>query len=325
MRLIIALLLLTFSIPALSAKILIIGSYHASYPWELDYNLAIKDTLGDNHSYYHYHMDTKRIQPEAYQARADEAWELYLAVKPDLVFLGDDNAVKYLHQRLRATQTPVVYLGINQDARHYKLNEADNFTGVLERPLFKRSIILAQQLIGKRPNPKVLVLFDSGITSQVTTDYITKKKETVNIGETQLDIKSIDNYEHWQQLVSNAKDLGYTAIFIGLYQTLKDSKGEHVPELEVLSWTRQHASVPHFGFWSFSIGKEGNIGGYVLDGYVHGVNAATLGRRLLAGTKPRSLFPKTDSTGRYVLSRSGIKKWQLTIPDNVLRRAVWVE
>lgn len=178
MRLAFILTLLLLISPSYAAKIMIIGSYHQDYPWELDYNRGIRDTLGDNHSYYNFHMDTKRLKPESYQARANLAWERFLEVRPDLVFLGDDNAVKYLHERLRKTTTPVVFLGVNSDARTYKINETENFTGVFERPLLKRSIVLAQQLTGKRKNPKVLVLFDSGMTSLVSAEHLSKKSNT---------------------------------------------------------------------------------------------------------------------------------------------------
>lgn len=147
----------------------------------------------------------------------------------------------------------------------------------------------------------------------------------MTIGNTEIDIKTIGDYESWQQTILTAKEQGYSTIFIGLYQTISDAEGQHVPAVDVLSWTRRYAPIPHFGFWSFSVGPEGNIGGYVLDGYVHGVNAAGLARKLLSGKSPRSIYPKIDSTGRYLLSRSGIKKWQLQIPENILSRAIWVD
>lgn len=325
MRFIFLLVLILLSAQSYGAKIMIIGSYHQDYPWELDYNRGIRDTLGDNHSYYNFHMDTKRLKPEAYKERADQAWKLYQSVNPDLVFLGDDNAVKYLNQRFRKTSTPVVFLGINSDARTYKTNNAENFTGVYERPLLKRSIVLAQQLMGKRNNVKVLVLFDSGTTSIVSAEHLSEKKQHMTIGNTEIDIKNIGNYESWQKTILAAKEKGYNTIFIGLYQTIYDAEGRHIPAADVLAWTRRYSPVPHFGFWSFSVGLEGNIGGYVLDGYVHGVNAAGLARKILGGAAPNSLYPKIDSTGRYLLSRSGIKKWQLQIPDNVLSRAIWVD
>ena len=325
MRLAFVLTLLLLISPSYAAKVMIIGSYHQDYPWELDYNRGIRDTLGDNHSYYNFHMDTKRLKPAAYLSQANEAWDLYQSVNPDLVFLGDDNAVKYLHTRFRKTKTPIVFLGINSDSRHYKLNEADNFTGVFERPLLKRSIILAQQLMGKKSKPKVLVLFDSGVTSIASAEYLSKTKQHVTIGRTEIDIKTIGSYEEWQNAILTSKALGYSSIFIGLYQTIYDGHGQHVPASHVLEWTRRHSPVPHFGFWSFSVGPGGNIGGYVLDGYVHGVNAASIGRKLLSGATPADIYPKIDSTGRYLLSRSGIKKWGLQIPENVLNRAVWVD
>ncbi|MCL1099650.1 ABC transporter substrate-binding protein [Shewanella gelidii] len=325
MRVLLAVLLCMTCCYANAAKILIVESYHSEYSWDSRYYQGIIDTLGDEHVYHTFQMDTKRLPVSEHAARADSAWETYLEVKPDIVILGDDNAVKYLHERLRKTTTPVVFLGLNTASREYNLNQAKNFTGIFERPLLKRSIVLAQQLLPKKSNRKVLVLFDSGTTSKASIDYIRQIRTNNFIGNTQVDIRSVDKFEDWQQRILTASDRKYDAVFVGLYHTIKDKNGNHISDTDVLRWTQKNATVPHFGFWSFSISPQGNIGGYVLDGYVHGVTAAAIARKILQGTPPNRIFPKTDSTGRYIMSRSGIKKWRLVVPDNILTRVIWVD
>ena len=85
-------------------------------------------------------MDNKRLPKEQFAERADLAWKYIQSQAPQLVILADDNAVNLLHQRLNDSLIPVVYLGVNMNPREYHLNEHKRFTGVIERPLLRRSL-----------------------------------------------------------------------------------------------------------------------------------------------------------------------------------------
>ncbi|PST65205.1 hypothetical protein AYI74_20130 [Shewanella algae] len=83
--------------------------------------------------------------------------------------------------------------------------------------------------------------------------------------------------------------------------------------------------MPHFGFWHFSVGPEGNIGGYILDGNKHGRIAGTIAKQILAGKMPAEIFPKMDTSGAYLFSESGLKRWQLSLPERVREQVELVE
>ena len=155
-------------------RILHIMSYHAPWKWTDDQFRAFKFALKDlDVEYRVFQMDTKRIPQSQYQQRADLAYQEYEKINPDLVILGDDNALKYLGPRLAYTKKPVVYLGINIDPAEYIGNNARNFTGVLERPLLHRSVYTVKQILGDKVN-KILVLFDSGTTSKASLVHVFK-------------------------------------------------------------------------------------------------------------------------------------------------------
>ncbi len=135
------------TLKAFAAHILVIESYHAEYLWDIEYKKGLTESLGNNHRFSYFEMNTKRILKGQIEQKANLAWQEILNLKPDLVVLGDDNALKFLASRLRNTSIPVVYLGINNNPRNYDLAGAKNITGVLERPLLKRSILLTKQIL----------------------------------------------------------------------------------------------------------------------------------------------------------------------------------
>ena len=91
----------------------------------------------------------------------------------------------------------------------------------------------------------------------------------------------------WQKYIKEAKSSGYDAIFVGLYHTIKDSQGAHVPPQDILSWTNKNTELPLFGFWTFAVGNGKIIGGYLLDGYKQGEKAAQLLQDFSNGKKPK--------------------------------------
>ena len=169
------------------------------------------------------------------------------------------------------------FLGINNNPRHYNLHNSKNITGVLERPLIKRSISSIAQ---GRAN-KVLLLFDNSHTSQTTLEEKFSNNKQQIISNIEVDIALIKDWNSWQEKVISSKQKGYDIIFIGLYHTLVDLHNNHIPAAEVLSWTIQNTPIPPFAFWDFSIGKDKAIGGLVLVGYEQGVLAAQMAKLIL--------------------------------------------
>lgn len=296
---------------ATAASILIIESYHKEYAWDKSYNRGIKSIVDENNTFTHFYMDTKTLPIEQFPKQANLAWQTYLKLKPDLVVLCDDNAISLLSHRFGLTDVPVVFLGLNSNPRDYGLTKLSNFTGVLERPILKRSIILAEQILPDKSEKKILVIFDNSKTSKASIEPISPDLAAISIGKVTVDFKLLKQVVEWQELVSNAKKNGYDALFVGLYHTLVDAEQQHVLPNEVILWTQQNAPIPHFGFWDFSIGAQRNIGGYVLDGYLHGQLAGKLISQILQGKSPNQLTYEFDRQGRYLFSLEGLKRWQL--------------
>ncbi|QIR15911.1 ABC transporter substrate-binding protein [Shewanella aestuarii] len=300
------------SVYCYGATILVIKSYHAENPWDTSYKQALEAALNAEHDMFYFEMDTKRLPESQYLAQADAAWQLYNKLKPALVILGDDNALKYMGPKLTATQTPVVYLGINANPRNYGVTQKDQISGVLERPLLKRSMVMLNAIL---PIKKLLVLFDSASTSKVIREDSFNNQDSLTLNGIQIDLKFIDNYSQWQSLVLSAKQQNYDAMIVGLYQALFDDSGNHVDPEQVIEWTSTHAQVPPFGFWDFSVGEQKTIGGFVISGYEQGLLASQIALQMLAGK--HAIKIQTSEQGHFLFSKNQLAKWKIVLPPEI--------
>ncbi len=316
-------LLATPPVTAARTVILVVESYHAEYAWDASYTQALREALGSDCRLEFFRMDTKRLPPSRHAAMAQAAWERYLALKPDLVVLGDDAAVRHLVPRLVGTTTPVVFLGLNNNPRaYYDTATVKNITGVLERPLLKRNLILARRLVGDVK--RVLVLFDTDVTSQVVLAESFEGKNRQTIDGIDVELKLVGDLETWKRTVREAKG-NYDILVAGLYQTLKDRDGRSVDPEDVIRWTSANTPIPPFGFWDFAVGADKTIGGLVLYGSEQGRTSAVLVRKILAGAEPASLGPVTASRGSLLFSRSQLRKHRLVLPPDLAQEASFVE
>ena len=313
---------LVTTLPLAKETIYVVESYHADFPWDLGYKNGLEDVLADKFELVYFEMDTKRLPPSRFPERAEIAWRLYQRLAPKLVILADDNALAYLGSKLLKTQTPVVYLGINANPRDYGVVGPTNFTGVLERPLFKRSIKMIDDFIELK---KALVLFDSGTTAKVVKEEYFAGKTSVLLGNVKVDIKLIATIDNWKKNVISAPDKGYDALIVGLYHTLVDDKGTHVRANEVIEWTSANTAIPPFGFWGFSIGRNMNIGGYVTTAYAVGELAGKQALIMLAKENKRTLLPIRTTSGELLFSKAQLHKWKIKLPEQIKTQVVLVD
>ncbi len=304
-------------------RVLIIESYHSEHPWDVSYVKGIKEVFDDNVELHTFQMNTKKIPKDQFQIAADNAWGIYEKLKPRLVILGDDNALSYIGPMLGKTKTPVVYLGINSNPRKTGIYKYGNITGVLERPLYNRQIAIISSLI---PAQKVLILFDASVTSAFAVEEAFQGKKSLDIAGVKVDLQLVERFKRWKQFVNNAKYQGYDAIVIGLFHTLKDNEGAHIPEGDVIDWTSHNTPVPIFSFWDFGVGQRKSIGGMVQFGYIQGQTAATIAKNILNGGQPNHFPPMTPKKGRLLFSKTQLDKWNIRLPDNyILHNASYVD
>ncbi len=115
-------------------KVLYVDSYHQGYEWSDGITDGIRKVLGPSGVKLEIvRMDTKRHGDEKWKKQAAlEAKAAIERLKPDLVIVSDDNAVKYvLAAFYRDAALPFVFCGVNWDASPYGLPYR-NATGMVE-------------------------------------------------------------------------------------------------------------------------------------------------------------------------------------------------
>lgn len=146
-------------------------------------------------------------------------------------------------------------MGINNYPRLYNITRTDNITGILERPLMKRSIIYITEFI-KPIMDKILILFDSGITFKISVQEVFQGQSSVNVTGIHVDLKLIGELSEWRKIVLSIRLKGYDVVIVGLYQTIVDENGEYVKAIDIINWTSKNTTVPPFGFWDFTMGRK---------------------------------------------------------------------
>lgn len=312
-RFIFIFLFATLNIFSANKKILIIGSYHRDFQFQRDYVNGIKNTLGKKYDYYEFELNTKRIPEKEFIPMSDKAFEYYKEIKPDLVVLGDDNALKLLKDRFIQEEVPVVFLGINANIRDYFRVRPNNFTGVLERPFYYRNIAFVKEVI---PNLKdVLIIFDDSETSKTIFKESFQSKHDTRLFNLNISIRLIDSLDTWKEVVEKESSK-YGAVILGLYATVKDNNGKVIDENYLIEWTSKNVKKPLFGTWSFSVGKGKTVGGLVLSGRDQGIEAGKIIQRILEkGERPISIFPVTAEKGEYIISKYETNRWKVVIPS----------
>jgi len=295
-------------------KIIIVHSYSADISWVQTISEGIKDIIGEDYLYEEVYMDTKNIAPSKFQAAADSALEKIKATQPRLVLVSDDNALK-LVGRYVDQSIPVVFGGINASLRddYPWLYEVDNITGVLERPLIKRSLQEAVKVFGINTN-KLLVMMDESQTAKHFFKVDLQSQEKFTILGAQVDVFRNASFDKWKERILTAKEQGYGLILLAGAFAVKDESGKGISAVDLAQWISEHSPVPPFTIHFQQIGKGKLIGGLQLSGNMMGTDMGKIAKEILeTGITPRSIFPKTQNAGALYFSQAEIDRQGLTL------------
>lgn len=317
--------LLLFSITSSYAKtIYVVDSYHGSFAWTAANRTGFEQNLDNGNQVHYFEMDTKRIPPAQFAQRADKIWSELIAGKPDLIVTMDDNALKFLGQRITDAGYPLLFMGINNDPAIYFRNKVipAKVAGIFERPLLKQNVALISKVLPVK-NRRILLIMDNGTTSTNFYQQTLNEKLSHTINGIKLDVYMAETLDMWKTKFSKLSPKDYDAVLIGSFSTLKNPNQPLISDKEIYRWTSLNSIVPIFTFWSNRVGKGKALGGMVISGYEQGANAASAANEMLtSGNIP--LFTVPDK-GNIMFSRSELRRWNLTLPDYIEKRSSLVE
>jgi len=303
-----------------SHLVLIIESYHPSLDWTRLCEEGIRQTLGENYRLKTFYMDTKRIPENEFGKRAQEAWDVYEQIQPDLVMLGDDNALRLLGQHLAATRTPVVFFGINNNPRNYFHDMPPNITGLLERTPLIPWLRYLHEVMPRAQ--RALVLMDSSISTASIINVTFQDRAAISVSGMLVEYRIVTDWAQWKNIVRNPE--GNDLIVSPTFHAVKDEKGVNVPIPELIQWTSANSPVPIFTNQDYTVYDEGAAGAYTLDALSHGRQAAEMVLAILdEGRQASTLKINTDKNGTYVFNKQQLERFGISLPEHILQKTRW--
>jgi len=310
-------LMLAGGLAAAQKKVLVIHSYDEELAWTQQCNRGIVSVLSPGTDLRYFYLDTKRIPASAFQARADEAMAVFREFKPDLVMLGDDNALRLLGPAIADTGTSVVYFGINNNPRIYFERLPDNVTGIIERiPLFPWIRLIKEMLPGA---DRILVLMDDSPTADAIVRSVFRGKLRLIYDEGLVERRATGSWEEWKRIVAGADE--EDLIVMPVYHTLKDVNGAHVPYDRVVAWMSENSPIPVFATQDYAVGDDGVVGAYVVQGEDHGRIAARMAKAILDGREVRQVSALGDQEGRLYFNEKQLARFGIVLPESIRARA----
>jgi len=299
--------------------VLIIESYHPALVWTAQCEDGIRQALGGGFDVRSVFMDTKRIPATDFALSARKAWEAFDNIRPDLVMLGDDDALSMLGPQVAETNIPIVFFGINNNPRNYFRQLPPNIAGVLERTPV---IPWLRHLTGIMPRARrALVLLDKSLTSDSIIDLVFQGHESIHVGKLNVEFYVASDWADWQDRIRGASE--YDFLLTPTFHALRGA-GNYIDIPVVVSWTSRNSPVPVFSNQDYTIGENGFVGALVLVGTEHGRLAGDIARGILEGTfLPRSAPFLTDRAGQFYFNRQQLDRFGILLPEEIRNIALY--
>lgn len=296
-------------------NVMLIHSYHKGLDWVDEMNIGIKQELGDDYRLSIQYMDTKRLPVEKFQAVAERTFDQFQREKPDVVIICDDNGFRLLGQRIAAT-TPVVFCGINGEIRrdYPWVIEARNVTGVLERPLIKRTIAEVMRVTRITPRNALILLGDSP-TARAFHYSDLGGKDMMRISRSiNADVLRVADLDEWKQKVQTAKKQGYDLLLVAGFGAMHDKNGKHISLDELSEWVALHSPLLNITVHGQGIGPGKIMGGMVVSGVIMGQDVAKQLKKVMERPAMIDEIPFVfQNQGKLIFSRDGLRHWGLTL------------
>lgn len=270
-------------------------------------------------------MDTKRksSKPEM-EAVALQIAEAIKAFKPDLLFLGDDNAANYLGNQFLDSSLPIVVWGVNNTPVKYGLVDSlerpgHNVTGVYQSGYYAESLQLLKALV---PSVKtVAVLSDDSETGRSHYKAIEFLSHQGALPVELVETVATNEFAVWKQKALELQEK-VDAFFLPTYSSLKDELGKSVSGEEVARWHLSHIRRPE----TTGIGqmvKHGVLCSADDPGYNQGFEAVRMAHDIVAnGKSPATYPPIAPRRGALIVNRERARMLGITIPEGVAEEII---
>lgn len=296
-------------------RIVIVSSYHREYLWSQDTaagvnaglleagwlddeeqaaRLTREDEVSSSRArIVKLWMDTKRASSRAQIAQTVARVVARIdAFRPDLLLLGDDNATRYIAGNYLDTRLPVVFWGVNGSPVKYDLIDSmqrpgHNVTGVYQAGYLEEGVRWLRKLL---PGiERMAVLSDDSPTGRAKAKELARLARDGALPVRLVATVVTNSLAQWQ---ARALELApqVDAFFVLNHNTLKDTDGQPVDQLEVGAWYLANVRKPDLGHERQFV-VEGMLCAVDDSGFKQGQEAVRMARRILDGGEQPAAMP----------------------------------
>ncbi len=323
-------------------RIVVVDSYHSEYLWSQDTHegscaAMLKYGYFDNKEQAAEYtrndyvetskaivkklwMDTKRNKEKEEIAKiTTEITAIIDDFKPDLIFLGDDNAAKYIGNQYLDSEVSMVFWGVNNTPVKYGLVDniekpGHNVTGIYQTTYYAESLAFLMKIV---PNIKTFAV----LTDDTTTGRIHAKAINFLVRKGEIPLKLVETVstkdsELWR---NKALELQWKvdAFFIASSSGLSDSNGNPVSNEDTAKWYINHIRIPEAVGFKYRV-EHGWLCTADDSGHNQGYGAVVIAHDILAtGAKPSTYPPRVPDRGPYVVNRQRAKILGIELTDDM--------
>ena len=318
-KVIIFILFCTFSFLRAETPILIIHSYHESYPWADNQNRVFRNVLDADKTFYPLYsteyLDSKRrgFDKEYEEELVHFMYTKYKGYMPKIIYVTDDNAFNFMlsNQKKLFPNVPIVFSGVNDISKKNLIHDK-RFSGVFEKKGFLENIELVKTLF---PNEKeMLFLSDDSSTARIVQDEMTNiKNKTHN-----LNIQTISG-EDYESTLNKLKNYKGKIILLATIGGFKTQEGRLVPLKQVI---KEIINIGNFTVLALedTYIQQGVIGGFVNTGVFQGEKAGEIALKILKNPE-KSLPGSVDSLYNLIFDNKALEDYGVTIPKAIAQKS----
>ena len=278
-------------------EVLVLNSYHPGYGWADKVVQGIYDTLNRSDMVMNIHieyMDGKRYPLSEIQ---EELFNLYVKkydpTELDMIIITDNVALNFAFAYYEEffQYAPIVFCGIGY-LGEYDFSPYNNMTGFGEDTKFLENLQLIEQL---EPNVEKLYF----ITGSSATALAGRENfhDALKLYTGKLQVHELFDLTI-EETLAKAEEIPENSAII-LIPYARDIEDEFINWDSFLEILATRTDQPIYSTYAFQV-TDHVVGGMVIDGYLHGQNAALRALNILNGQRPDE-FPVEYDGGHYYL------------------------
>ncbi len=311
-------ILLLLTMPQAYAKygrqwnVLIIHSYHPTYPWTMSEEKGIESVFGryPHTRLYLEYMDTKRVPfTEEYQKRLEDLYGFkYRGVRIDLVLVTDNNALTFAvryHNRL-FPGTPIVFCGVN-NFDPSMLHGDPLVTGVPESDSTLDTLRLAMEL---QPQARQIysIVDANTVTAQKNEEKIKEAAKRLGVLGKLVPLKA----RFLNEMLVQVRKIPADSIVIEGSSFFHDESGATISMQKAFEEISAACKAPIYSMWDFVLG-HGIVGGKLLSGFAQGEAAGDMALQILKGRPLQEIPVLKRSPNRYMFDYRELERFGIPV------------